>query len=95
LLNLLELSTSHYSAVRARAQSILLRTSTHFAHSYKLLVPRVTELLSAADTNISHEQFKGALYVIIGTKHKTMLAKHSWSTLEKLWPAAVDANRHG
>ena len=29
----------------------------------------------------------------LGYKNKPLLAKHSWSTVEALWPAVVDANR--
>ena len=33
------------------------------------------------------------LYRSAGYKNKPLLAKHSWSTVEALWPAVVDANR--
>ena len=73
---------------------MLLQCTNLFAHSYKLLLPRLTELLSSPDAeSVSHEQFKGALYVVLGYKNKPLLAKHSWSTIEALWPAVVDANR--
>ena len=67
--NLLTLSTSHYSHVRAKAQDSLLRCLSHFSHSYLEILPRLEQLLKE-DNDIKHEEFKGALYVILG---KTVL----------------------
>ena len=37
---LLDLSTSHYSYVRAKAQDTLSKTMGHFPHSYMQIMPR-------------------------------------------------------
>ncbi len=58
--DLLTLATSDYSGVRTRAQDVLLRCSNQFSHSYKLLLPKLKELLTTRvdDDAVSHEQFK-------------------------------------
>ena len=60
-----------------------------------MLLEPVTELLSGdnSEEKVSHEAFKGALYILIGHKDKTMLTKHDWSTLLKLWPHVL-LSRH-
>jgi hypothetical protein len=61
-----------------RAQDALSSCMTTFPHSYKSIMPKLLSLVDKGNTDVSHEQFKGALYVILGIKHRTLLAKHSW-----------------
>eukprot|EP00092_Neocalanus_flemingeri_P031411 GFUD01034116.1.p1 GENE.GFUD01034116.1~~GFUD01034116.1.p1 ORF type:complete len:1998 (+),score=527.07 GFUD01034116.1:71-6064(+) len=89
--DLLLLATNHYSEVRIKGQEVLGRGMKHFSHSYQLLVPKLVELLKK-DENISHEQFKGALYVILGSKGKSLLTKHNWETFAALCPAVIEAS---
>ena len=91
--NLLTLATSHYSSVRSHAQSTLLKCTQHFAHSYKVLMPTLVRSLQQNEEEVSHEQFKGSLYVLLGSKHRTLLVKHCWKTLRQLYPVLV-ASRH-
>ena len=79
--NLLKLSTSHYSAVRSHAQGVLLQCTNLFAHSYKLLLPRLTELLASPDAEVSHEEFKGALYVVLGKAVEKYGQKYQYCSL--------------
>ena len=60
-----------------------------------MLLDPVTELLSGnnSEEKVSHEAFKGALYILIGHKDKTMLTKHDWTTLLKVWPSVL-LSRH-
>lgn len=81
--NLLSLATSHYSNVRIKGQDALFRCMNNFSHSYKQLIPRLVASLQK-DEAISHEEFKGALYVLLGLKNKTILTKHDWHTLEQV-----------
>ena len=89
--DLLVLATNHYSEVRIKGQDILSRGIKHFSHSYHLLVPRLLELLKKTEA-VSHEQFKGALYVILGTQGKSILTKHSWEAFAQLCPALIEAS---
>ena len=74
--NLLTLATSHYSGVRSRAQDILHKCLSLFGYSYRLITPRLIEIIGNKETK--HEAFKGALYVLLGYKNKTLLTKHDW-----------------
>ena len=89
--DLLLLATNHYSEVRIKGQEVLSRGIKHFSHSYHLLVPRLLELLQKTD-EVSHEQFKGALYVILGVQGKSLLTKHSWEMFSQLCPAVIRAS---
>ena len=89
--DLLLLATNHYSEVRIKGQDILSKGIKHFSHSYQLLVPRLLELLKKTD-EVSHEQFKGALYVILGVQGKSILTKHSWDVFAQLCPAVIEAS---
>ena len=60
--NLLELSLSQYSNVRATAQDALTRQVNNFTQSYKLLIPGLVEKLKDS-SDVTHEQFK----VLVGS----------------------------
>ena len=91
--NLLSLATSHYSSVRSHAQSSLLKCTQNFAHSYRVLMPTLLNSLQQDENTVSHEEFKGSLYVLLGSKHRTLLVKHCWKTLSELYPKLV-GSRH-
>ncbi len=95
LRNLFKLATSQYSSVRTKAQDSIVNISCNHAYSYKLLIDPVINLLSPDNSldEVSHEAFKGALYVMLGFKNKTMLVKHDWETMFRTWPALV-TSRH-
>ena len=95
MLNLLKLATSHYANVRIRAQDTLHQMTMTYAYSYKVILEPTLDLLSSdnSEEKVSHEAFKGALYILIGHKDKSMLTKHDWSTLSKVWPALL-LSRH-
>ena len=70
------MATSHYSGVRSRAQDALNKCLGLFGYSYRLVTPKLIDLIKDKETN--HEAFKGALYVLLGYKNKTLLTKHDW-----------------
>lgn len=73
------------------AQDALSQCITNFNSGFQEVVPKVLEFLKN-DPTVSHEQFKGALYVLLSTgSRKTLLAKRKWNVLGQLWPALVDA----
>jgi len=89
--DLLLLATNNYSEVRIKGQEVLGKGIKQLSHSYQVVVPKLVELLKK-DENISHEQFKGALYVILGPKGKSLLTKHNWETFAALCPAVIEAS---
>lgn len=88
LLNLLTLSTSHYSEVRSQAQVKLFEALDLFSYSYTVLIPHLVNHLQQDSTQF-HEQFKGSLYVLIGPKQNPLLTRHDWEMLMSLWPVIV------
>ena len=84
---LVKLATSHYSKVRVQAQTILTRAFKQFPYSYKTILDQVLPLLDK-ETGASHEEFKGALYIIL---HNKFLVKHNWELQLRLWPALINA----
>ncbi|KAG8177101.1 hypothetical protein JTE90_015245 [Oedothorax gibbosus] len=88
--DLLKLATSHYSEVRKRAQIVLQNFFGYYGSSYRVVFPEILELLQKDPTEC-HEEFKGALYVIIGHKHNSILKMTNWEHLSKLLPAIVSS----
>lgn len=90
MMNLLTLSISQYSEVRSRAQGKLFAAMDIFPYSYIVLIPKLVECMGK-DTALEHEQFKGALHVLLGPKQNPVLVRHDWYMLNSLWPAIVKA----
>ncbi|CAJ0582017.1 unnamed protein product, partial [Mesorhabditis spiculigera] len=87
---LLKVSTSHYSENRAQAQSLLLSMFKVFPYSYMQVLDKILDLLKP-DKNISHEQFKGGLYLLVEGKRTALVLKHNWEAILKIWPTLVRA----
>lgn len=87
---LVNLATSHYSKVRIQAQSILSKALKLFPYSYHAVLDQVLPLLTPHDQT-SHEQFKGALYIILQNQ---LLVKHNWKLQSELWPALVSSQHN-
>lgn len=84
MMNLLELSTSHYSSVRASAQNKLFIMLSTFSFSYKFLADKIVEYLQM-DSNANHEQFKGILYILVMNRRSRLVIKHDWEFLQRIW----------
>lgn len=89
--NLLDLSTSHYGAVRATAQSRFFKLISTFPYSYRCLLDDVVEHLSV-DSNENHESFKGTLYVLCGQRRARLIVKNDWICVQKMWLALLRTN---
>ncbi|CAF1453615.1 unnamed protein product, partial [Adineta ricciae] len=81
-----ELSMNRYSDIRANAQQSLFVLLNRYHLSYELIVNRLLELLNASE-EVNHDEFKGCLYILLGTDSFFLPEKRSWPLLEKLWPA--------
>ncbi|XP_062269925.1 proteasome activator complex subunit 4B [Platichthys flesus] len=90
LCDLLLLSTSTYSQVRSRAQSVLTAALGTYSFSYRDLIPRILRLLSPQHTTGTQQQFTGALYCLLGFHSGVCLASvRDWSCVGEVWPALV------
>uniref|UniRef100_A0AAQ4Q0P3 Proteasome activator Blm10 mid region domain-containing protein n=1 Tax=Gasterosteus aculeatus aculeatus TaxID=481459 RepID=A0AAQ4Q0P3_GASAC len=90
LCDLLLLSTSTYSQVRSRAQHVLTTAVGTFSFSYRDLVPRILQLLSPQHTTGTQQQFKGALYCLLGLLSGPYPASaRDWDCVGEMWPALV------
>ncbi|XP_028331301.1 proteasome activator complex subunit 4B [Gouania willdenowi] len=90
LCDLLLLSTSTYSQVRSRAQTVLMSAMGTYCFSYRDLIPRIVHLLSPQHTACTQQQFKGALYCLLGAHSSVSLANaRDWDSVGAVWPALV------
>lgn len=89
--DLLLLSTSHYAEVRIKGQEVLGKSMKFFSYSYEEVIPHLITLLKGGE-GVDHEQFKGALYLILGPKGKSLLIKHNWNTFAALCPSVIEAS---
>ncbi|VDM97531.1 unnamed protein product [Thelazia callipaeda] len=87
---LVRLGTSLYSATRIQAQKILSHCIQNFFLSYRLILDDILSFLKESP-DISHEQFKGALYMLLNGEKFAICVRRNWATLEKVWPALIEA----
>ncbi|CAH1969247.1 unnamed protein product [Acanthoscelides obtectus] len=88
LLDIFELSTSRYSKVRSAAQCKLSNIIAYFPYSFTLLTEPIKKILEL-DSQEHHERFKGCLYVLLGPKNASIVARHDWKFIAEIWPALV------
>ncbi|KAJ8385476.1 hypothetical protein AAFF_G00185720 [Aldrovandia affinis] len=90
LSDLLRLSTSTYSQVRSKAQGVLFTTLGTCNFCCRDLIPHVLEVLEPHRTDVTQQQFKGALYCLLGNHSGVCLANlHDWDCIVQSWPAIV------
>uniref|UniRef100_A0A673MHV7 Proteasome activator complex subunit 4B n=1 Tax=Sinocyclocheilus rhinocerous TaxID=307959 RepID=A0A673MHV7_9TELE len=90
LRDLLRLSTSTYSQVRSKAQNVLFTALGTYSFCCRDITPRVLELLEPTRTDVTQQQFKGALYCLLGNHCGVCLANlHDWDCIAQTWPAIV------
>ncbi|TSK14769.1 Proteasome activator complex subunit 4B [Bagarius yarrelli] len=90
LRDLLRLSTSTYSQVRSKAQSVLFTSLGTYNFCCRDITPQVLKLLEPARTDVTQQQFKGALYCLLGNHGGVCLANlHDWDCIALTWPALV------
>ncbi|XP_034040183.1 proteasome activator complex subunit 4A isoform X2 [Thalassophryne amazonica] len=90
LQDLLRLSTSTYSQVRGRAQSVLFTALGTYNFCCRDMIPHVLEFINPDNSNVTLQQFKGALYCLLGNHSGVCLANlHDWECIVQTWPAIV------
>ncbi|KAE8280512.1 Proteasome activator complex subunit 4B [Larimichthys crocea] len=88
--DLLRLSTSTYSQVRSRAQNVLFTALGTYNFCCRDLIPHVLEFLNPDNGSVTQQQFKGALYCLLGNHSGVCLANlHDWECIALTWPAVV------
>uniref|UniRef100_A0A1A7WAV3 Proteasome (Prosome, macropain) activator subunit 4 n=1 Tax=Iconisemion striatum TaxID=60296 RepID=A0A1A7WAV3_9TELE len=88
--DLLRLSTSTYSQVRSRAQSVLFTALGTYNFCCRDLIPHVLEFLNPDNSSVTQQQFKGALYCLLGNHSGVCLANlHDWECIALTWPCIV------
>ncbi|KAM6956793.1 proteasome activator complex subunit 4A [Aplochiton taeniatus] len=88
--DLLRLSTSTYSQVRSRAQSVLFTALGTYNFCCRDVIPRVLEFLDPDSSSITQQQFKGALYCLLGNHSGVCLGNlHDWECIALTWPGIV------
>uniref|UniRef100_A0A8C9XIR4 Proteasome activator subunit 4 n=1 Tax=Sander lucioperca TaxID=283035 RepID=A0A8C9XIR4_SANLU len=88
--DLLRLSTSTYSQVRSRAQNVLYTALATYNFCCRDLIPHVLEFLNPDNSSVTQQQFKGALYCLLGNHSGVCLANlHDWDCIALTWPAIV------
>lgn len=88
--DLLILSTSRYSQVRSRAQSVLFTAFATYNFCCRDIIPAVLDYLEPNRTDVTQQQFKGALYCLLGNHSGVCLANlQYWDCIALTWPAIV------
>ncbi|VDI21300.1 proteasome activator subunit 4 [Mytilus galloprovincialis] len=87
--DLYNLSVSRYREVRKKSQAVLFSSFNNIPYSYRCVLPDVITHIKNSET--PEYQFKGALYVILGSGKRNMATKRSWEIISGLWPAITQA----
>uniref|UniRef100_A0A672KRB5 Proteasome activator subunit 4 n=1 Tax=Sinocyclocheilus grahami TaxID=75366 RepID=A0A672KRB5_SINGR len=88
--DLLRLSTSRYSQVRSKAQNVLFTALGTYSLCCRDVIPAVLEYLDPDRTDVTQQQFKGALYCLFGNHSGICLANlQYWDCIALTWPAIL------
>ncbi|XP_039595074.1 proteasome activator complex subunit 4A isoform X2 [Polypterus senegalus] len=92
LKDLLCLSTSAYSQVRSKAQQVFFTALGTYNFCCRDVIPQVLQFLKPGRQDITQQQFKGALYCLLGNHNGVCLANlHDWDCIVQTWPAIVSS----
>uniref|UniRef100_A0A673KRM3 Proteasome activator complex subunit 4A n=1 Tax=Sinocyclocheilus rhinocerous TaxID=307959 RepID=A0A673KRM3_9TELE len=88
--DLLRLSTSRYSQVRSKAQNVLFTALGTYNLCCRDVIPAVLKYLDPDRTDVTQQQFKGALYCLLGNHSVICLANlQYWDCITLTWPVIV------
>ncbi|XP_063300040.1 proteasome activator complex subunit 4 [Pelobates fuscus] len=92
LRDLLRLSTSSYGQVRNKAQQAFFTALGTYSFCCRDIIPLVLEYLRPERVDVTQQQFKGALYCLLGNNGTSCLANlHDWDCIVQAWPAIVSS----
>uniref|UniRef100_A0A8C3LMS3 Proteasome activator subunit 4 n=1 Tax=Chrysolophus pictus TaxID=9089 RepID=A0A8C3LMS3_CHRPC len=90
--DLLCLSTSSYGQVRSKAQQAFFTALGTYNFCCRDIIPLVLEFLRPDRQDVTQQQFKGALYCLLGNHSGVCLANlHDWDCIAQTWPAIVSS----
>ncbi|XP_077341678.1 proteasome activator complex subunit 4 [Lithobates pipiens] len=90
--DLLRLSTSSYGQVRNKAQQAFFSALGTYNFCCRDIIPLVLEYLRPERHDVTQQQFKGALYCLLGNHGAVCLANlHDWECIVQTWPAIVSS----
>uniref|UniRef100_A0A8C5PB42 Proteasome activator subunit 4 n=1 Tax=Leptobrachium leishanense TaxID=445787 RepID=A0A8C5PB42_9ANUR len=90
LRDLLRLSTSSYGQVRNKAQQAFFTALGTYSFCCRDIIPLVLEYLRPERLDVAQQQFKGALYCLLGNNGTSCLANlHDWDCIVQAWPAII------
>ncbi|XP_065785365.1 proteasome activator complex subunit 4 isoform X1 [Muntiacus reevesi] len=90
--DLLRLSTSSYSQVRNKAQQTFFAALGAYNFCCRDIIPLVLGFLRPDRQDVTQQQFKGALYCLLGNHSGVCLANlHDWDCIVQTWPAIVSS----
>nr|DBA27145.1 TPA: hypothetical protein GDO54_011320 [Pyxicephalus adspersus] len=90
--DLLRLSTSSYGQVRNKAQQAFFTALGTYNFCCRDIIPLVLEFLRPDRHDVTQQQFKGALYCLLGNHGAVCLANlHDWECIVQTWPAIVSS----
>ncbi|KAG9484281.1 hypothetical protein GDO78_009934 [Eleutherodactylus coqui] len=90
--DLLRLSTSSYGQVRSKAQQAFFTALGTYNFCCRDIIPLVLEYLRPDRQDVTRQQFKGALYCLLGNHGAVCLANlHDWECIVQTWPAIVSS----
>ncbi|XP_067941424.1 proteasome activator complex subunit 4B-like [Watersipora subatra] len=96
--DLVKLATSNYDDVQAAARSALGKFFNFFKGTQRLVMSTVCDLLITPPPNVSEEQLKGALNLVLNTeggkpgKSMCMATRRDFVIIRSLWPAIAQAH---
>nr|XP_034177609.1 proteasome activator complex subunit 4-like [Osmia lignaria] len=88
MLQLFTLATSRYASVQWQAQYILSRAFQYFSFSWKIITPKLLDILGE-DPETDKDAYKGVLHILLISQETPILMKHDWNTLRASWSALV------
>lgn len=88
--DLFKLATTVYTEVRIKAQRVLSSCIDVFDNFARTLVPPTLSRLQN-NPDVSHEEFKGALYVLLNNR-MLFLIVHYWEVMVDVWPVIIQAD---
>uniref|UniRef100_A0A803SKN4 Proteasome activator subunit 4 n=1 Tax=Anolis carolinensis TaxID=28377 RepID=A0A803SKN4_ANOCA len=90
--DLLRLSTSSYGQVRNKAQQAFFTALGTYNFCCRDIIPLVMEFLRPDGRDVTQQQFKGAMYCLLGNHSGVCLANlHDWDCIVQTWPAIVSS----